>query len=118
VDESDNPFDRYLETVTASRRGSLEAVRSLILETVPEAEESMRYKMPTYDAAGDFLAALASQKHYMSLYVNTQAMAAHRSELGHLNCGKSCIRFRELDELPLDVVRAILAETYQKNRSA
>ncbi|MGW8319444.1 MAG: iron chaperone, partial [Candidatus Promineifilaceae bacterium] len=102
----------------ASRRDTIEAVRSRILDTVPEAEKSMRYKMPTHDVIGDFLAALASQKHYMSLYVNTVVMTARHKELGHLDCGKGCIRFGGLDELPLDVVRAILAGTYQKNRSA
>jgi uncharacterized protein YdhG (YjbR/CyaY superfamily) len=91
-------------------------IRSIILETVPIAEESMRYGMPTYDAAGDFLAAVASQKQYMSLYMNTEVVAAHAVDLSHLNVGKSCIRFTKLEKLPLDVVRVMLEETLEKNQ--
>ncbi len=82
---------------------------------MPEAEESMDYGMATYIRGKHTLAALASQKNYMSLYVDVDVLAEHRSELGKLNCGKSCIRFRKLDDLPMNMVRTILQETYEKN---
>ena len=115
---SDKPtsVDGYLEIVPESRREAVAMIRSLILETIPLAEESMRYGMPTYDAAGDFLAALASQKQYISLYMNTEVVAAHADDLSHLNVGKSCIRFTKIEKLPLDVVRVMLYETLEKNQ--
>ena len=114
---SDKPssVDGYLEIVPEKRREAVTIIRSIILETVPIAEESMRYGMPTYDAAGDFLAAVASQKQYLSLYMNTEVVAAHADDLSHLNVGKSCIRFTKLEKLPLDVVRVMLEETLEKN---
>jgi len=39
--------DEYLGTLDSERRTALAQLRSLILETVPHAVESMRYKMPT-----------------------------------------------------------------------
>ncbi len=108
--------DEYLQGLSAERREAIRVLRALILETVPAAEESMLYRMPTYQAAGDFLAALASQKAYLSLYLNTDVVAAHREQLGHLNCGKSCIRFKRLAQLPLEVIRTMLQETWEKNR--
>ena len=77
----------------------------------------MRYGMPTYDAAGDFIAALASQKQYVSLYMNSGVVAEHSEDLSHLNVGKSCIRFTKLEKLPLDAIRIMLEETVEKNRS-
>ena len=108
----------YIENLPPGRKEAIAAVRELILETVPQADETMRYRMPTYEAGGDFLAALASQKQYMSLYASTVSVEEHADKLSHLNCGKSCIRFRKLDDLPLDVVRVILQETYARNQSA
>ena len=110
--------DEYLDGLADERKHAVATLRSLILETVPQAEEGFQYKMPTYNAAGDFLAAVASQKHYISLYMNTELVAAHRDELSHLNCGKSCIRFKKLEELPLETVRAILRETHTRNQAA
>ena len=109
--------DRYIESLPEKRKKILSTVRSAILETVPEAEESMRYGMPTYDAAGDFIAALASQKQYVSLYMNSGVVAEHSEDLSHLNVGKSCIRFTKLEKLPLDAIRIMLEETVEKNRS-
>ena len=73
----------------------------------------MRYGMPTYELNGH-VAAFASQKHYVSLYMDTDLVAAHRQDFGHLNCGKSCIRFSRLEQLPLEVVKTMLVETVQK----
>jgi uncharacterized protein YdhG (YjbR/CyaY superfamily) len=103
--------DEYLSKLDPQRRTALAEVRSLIQEIVPSAVESVRYRMPTYDYEGAMLCAFASQKQYMSLYVEPRILDGHRWELQHLNLGKSCIRFRRLDQLPLDVVRKVLGET-------
>ena len=115
MNDKPKTVDAYLESLSFTRKEALTKVRSVILETIPEAEESMRYGMPTYDAGGDFLAAIASQKQYISLYMNTGVVADHTSDLAHLNVGKSCIRFTKLEKLPLDAVRAMLKETLAQN---
>ena len=82
-------------------------------EVAPEAEETLRYGMPTYERNGQVLTSFASQKNYMSLYMDVGLVEQHRDELGDLDVGKSCIRFTRLDRLPLDTVRTILHETMQ-----
>lgn len=106
--------DAYLENLEAERRAALTELRVLIQEAAPNAAESMKYRMPTYEYDGGVLVAFASQKRYMSLYMDTELVEAHRQELAGLNVGKSCIRFRRLEQLPLDTVRAILDETLEK----
>ncbi len=88
-------------------------MRSLILATVPDALESVKYKMPTYDCDGAMLCAFTSQKRYMSLYMEPRIVDRHRPELKHLNLGKSCIRFKSIDQLPLDIVGQMLEETVE-----
>jgi uncharacterized protein YdhG (YjbR/CyaY superfamily) len=105
--------DQYLENLEPGRRSALAQLRSLILETVPDAAESLKYKMPNYDYGEAILCAFASQKHYMSLYVEPRILDRHRRELKHLSLGKSCIRFKSIDQLPLEIVRKILEETVQ-----
>ena len=112
--KKDKGVDVYLEGLTPKRKEALEQVRSLILNTVPDAEESMKYNMPTYDYAGEGLCAFASQKQYMSLYMDVDLVEEHTDELSHLNVGKSCIRFSKLENLPLETVEEILKETVAK----
>jgi uncharacterized protein YdhG (YjbR/CyaY superfamily) len=113
MDRRSVEVDAYLEKLEPERRRALEALREIILESALEAEESMKYRMPTY---GDDLVvcAMAAQKYYMSLYLDTELVEKYRSKLDHLNLGKSCVRFRKLEDLPLDVIQKILKETVQK----
>jgi uncharacterized protein YdhG (YjbR/CyaY superfamily) len=106
--------DEYLENLVPERRAALTEVRKLVRTTVPYAEETLKYRMPTYEYADGALCAFASQKQYMSLYMDTELVEKHREELAGLDVGKSCIRFRKLEKLPLDTVRTILQETVAK----
>ena len=106
--------DDYLKGLDPERRFALERLRTLIKETVPALTESMRYRMPTYEL-DEMICAMASQKHYMSLYMDTELVAKHRSALAHLDLGKSCIRFKKIEDLPLSVIQQILIESVAKS---
>jgi hypothetical protein len=105
-------------------------VREVVLENLPEGyEEGMQYGMigyyvplerypNTYNKQPLTVAALASQKNYMSLYLmgvygdpRTREWFEERFAASgkKLNMGKSCVRFRKLDDLPLEVVGEAIA---------
>jgi uncharacterized protein YdhG (YjbR/CyaY superfamily) len=109
-----NLVEEYLEQLEPQRRAALTKVRALIREEVPEAAETMKYRMPTYEYGKGILCAFASQKQYMSLYMETEAVEDHKAELQSLDVGKSCIRFRNLGQLPVETVRTMLRETAQR----
>ena len=108
----------YLEELPAERRQALSELRALIRKAAPNAVEAMQYGMPSY-AWGGMLFSLASQKGHMALYVcDAPVVQVQRARLGKLKCGKGCIRFRSLDELPLEVITDILREAVERrNRS-
>ncbi|HUT21710.1 MAG TPA: DUF1801 domain-containing protein [Anaerolineae bacterium] len=110
---ADQPSDveAYLAQLGEDRRTALQRLRALVLGVAPAAAESMRYRMPTYDLCGELLCAFASQKHYVSLYLDPAILEAHRAALQGLNLRKSCVRFRQLSQLPLGVVQTMLEET-------
>jgi uncharacterized protein YdhG (YjbR/CyaY superfamily) len=109
--------EQYLQALPPDRKEALNKVRRLIFETVPEIEETMRYNMPTYEK-DEVVCALASQKHYISLYMDVELVEEHKKELKHLDVGKSCIRFKRIDDLPLDAVKEILQETVIRQSKA
>lgn len=120
----------YLDELPADRRETIAAVREVILEALPEGYvESMNwgmiaYEIPlerypdTYNGQPLVVAALASQKNKCSLYLHGPYMdprltARIRSEFEaagkKLDMGKSCIRFRKVDDLVPGVIRESVA---------
>jgi Domain of unknown function (DU1801) len=122
----------YLAALPEDRGDAIAAVRTVILEHLPAGfEEQMQYGMisyvvplerypDTHNGQPLAVASLASQKRHMALYLmgvygDEGAAARFRArwaETGkRLDMGKSCVRFRRLDELPLELVGETIAET-------
>lgn len=124
--------EEYLAGLTPERAEAIGAVRAVILEHLPEGYEEeisfgmIGYVVPlsrystTYNGKPLQYAALASQKNYMSVYLNSLYADEVRLEefrrrfaetSKKLDMGKSCLRFRSLDQLPLDVLADEIAGT-------
>lgn len=122
----------YLDELPAERRAVVAAVRDLVNAALPPGyEERMNWGMiswelplarfdRTYNGQPLGVAALASQKAHVALYLTgayaDPAVAAALAEAWQaagrrLDMGKSCLRFRRLDELVPDALRAALAAT-------
>jgi hypothetical protein len=120
--------EQYLSELPAERRAALEAVRNVILANLDkDYEEGILYGMIGYFvphrvfSAGYHcdpkqplqFAGLASQKNHMSLYLMciyghepsaTWFHDAWAKTGKKLDMGKSCIRFKGIDDLPLEVI--------------
>jgi hypothetical protein len=115
----------YLDSLPADRRAALSAVRRVIRKNLPKGiVETMNwgmisYEIPlktypdTYNGQPLMYAALGSQKNHMAVYLTAvygsqklreEFEAAYRASGKKLDMGKSCVRFRTLDGLPLDVI--------------
>jgi hypothetical protein len=123
-------FEDYLATLPEERREAIAEVRAVILENLPEGYvENVTPSMVTYDVPLERYpdtynkkplqyAALASQKYYMSLYlmgiyaVKERGIAfeeEYRATGKRYDVGKSCVRFRTLDDLPLALIGRTIA---------
>ena len=124
--------DDYLAELAGERRQAITAVRETVLANLPHGyHETMQHGMisyvvpletypVTYNRLPLVYAALASQKNYMSLYLmNIYAEAGaeewfvegFKARGKRLNMGKSCVRFKTLDDLPIDLVGMAIART-------
>jgi uncharacterized protein YdhG (YjbR/CyaY superfamily) len=109
--------DDYVAELPPERRETIVALRRLVRRCVPRSRESMQYGMPVVASAdGRPLVAYCAQKHYFALYVDcdNDRLAPYRQELAHLDCGKSCIRFRQWEQLPLRAIAAILRDSARR----
>ena len=109
--------DQYMNELPEERRAALAPLRTLIKNKIPEAAESMRYGMPYYELDG-YLYALASQKQYLAFYVSDPELVEEfKPRLASLDCGKTCIRYKRIEDVPMDVI-AELVETAALRRKA
>jgi hypothetical protein len=135
----------YLDALPPERRTVVSKVRSLVKKHLPKGyQEGMNwgaitYAIPlktfpeTYNGQPLCYVALAAQKNYFSLYlmgVYGDAKQAKwledefRKRGLKLDRGKACLRFKSLDDLPLDVIGEVIAsvppkkyiEIYQASR--
>jgi uncharacterized protein YdhG (YjbR/CyaY superfamily) len=117
--------EQYLAELPDDRRDAIETVRDVIVENLPEGyTEEMNFGMitysvplatypDTYNGQPLMYAALASQKNHMAVYLSgVYADEARRDafldkyrETGkRLDMGKSCVRFRRIDDLPVELI--------------
>lgn len=101
--------DAFLETVSAEEKAVFKKLRKHLLAD-KAVVESMEYRMPTYKIGANMVGALNKQKQYLCLYLNSEAVDPHRAALkaAKLDCGKSCIRFKKLEQLPFPLAATMI----------
>jgi uncharacterized protein YdhG (YjbR/CyaY superfamily) len=108
-------IDAYLAGVPDQHREVLERLRTQILKAVPEATETISYKIPTFKYRGRALLYFASHKDHCSLYPVTDAMLeAGGGEIGSRLSGKGTVRFKPEEPLPARVVSEIAKARMQE----
>ena len=127
--------EEYRQALPPDRRVAIDALREVILANLPEGyEERFYYGMIGYVVPHSIypagyhcdpkqplgLACLASQKNHMALYLmnvyGDPATEAWFRKAWHatgkkLDMGKSCVRFKKLEDLALDVIGQVFART-------
>jgi uncharacterized protein YdhG (YjbR/CyaY superfamily) len=101
--------DDYIAAQIPAVQGILERVRSAIRKGVPDAQELISYKMPTYTLNGDRLVYFAVWKHHYSLYAATApVLAAFHAELAPYEIDKGTIRFPLSEPVPVKLIARIV----------
>lgn len=123
-------MQEYLKSLPEDRRTAVNTVREVVLKNLPKGyEEVMNWGMITWQVPLDvypdtynkqplMYAALASQKNHMSVYLTGINMdeeirrtfeADYRATGKRYDAGRSCIRFRKLEDIPLELIGKAVA---------
>lgn len=137
--------EEYLDALPEYRRETIEEIRNLILENLPEGYEEtinwgmISYEIPlekypdTYNNQPLNYLGLAAQKNHNSLYLmpvyqdeELQDWLEEEFEKANkkMDMGRSCLRFHTVNDLPLNAIAKIVAhqtpdefiETYEETR--
>jgi uncharacterized protein YdhG (YjbR/CyaY superfamily) len=122
--------DEYLAALPPERRAVIDTVLDVVRRNMPSGyEEAMSWgviswQVPLTTARKMYkdhpfvYASLAAQKNYYVVYLMpimdakraTAFEAAYRATGKRYDVGKCCVRFRSLDQLPLDLIGRTIAE--------
>ena len=129
----------YLRGLPQDRRKAISAVREVILSNLPQGyAERMQCGMISFVVPHSIYpagyhckpteplpyASLGSQKNHMALYLmcvygdpKTEQWfrKAYQASGKKLDMGKSCVRFKKLEDLPLEVIGKVVARVPVKN---
>lgn len=113
-------IDEYLAEATPERREILDKVDAAICAAVPNINKHFYYNMISWGLykykyasgrEGEWpLIMLANQKNYISVYIcaaekdKGYLAENNKDRLGSVSVGKSCIRFKKLEDINLDVL--------------
>ena len=123
--------EAYLKSLPPDRRAAISTIRDVINEHLPEGyQEQMEWGMvswviplddypDTYNGRPLTYVSLASQKNHMAVYLlglysegpEESWLRQQYAERGMKpDLGKSCLRFKRLDEVPLDVLGGVISK--------
>ncbi len=124
--------EEYIAALHQDRAEQLSRLREVVLQRLPDGYVEqidfgmIAYVIPletypeTYNGHPLMYAAIASQKRHMAVYLMnvygdeetlrwfTDGYAASGKKL---DMGKSCVRFKKLEDLPLDLIGDVIART-------
>jgi uncharacterized protein YdhG (YjbR/CyaY superfamily) len=131
--------DAYIESLPEDRKAALQKLREVIAENLPEGfVETMSYGMigyvvphrvypPGYHCDPTLplpFMSIASQKNFIAVYhmglyadealMNWFLNKYSRHSPAKLDMGKSCIRFKKMNEVPYDIIGALAGKMSAK----
>lgn len=123
-------IEQYLAMLPENRRHAISEVRKVIVKNLPRGYEEVinwgmiTYQVPlaiypdTYNGQPLMYAALALQRNHMTIYLTGIYASAHsrkkfesnyKASGKRLDMGKSCVRFKKLEDLPLALIGETIA---------
>ncbi len=120
---------QYIAALDEPRRAAIQTLHDAIRKAAPGLKSEIGYGMlgygpihMTYDSGREvdsWIICLASQKNYISLYIGACGVdgyiaEAYKSRLGKVSVGKSCIRFKKLEDLNLKVAMELVKKASKR----
>lgn len=100
-------IDDHIRGFPRSTQKLLQQVRRTIRKAAPEAQETIKYGIPTYVLNGN-LVHFAGYEHHIGFYPTPSAVKAFQRELTPYELSKGTVRFPLDKPLPLDLIRKIV----------
>lgn len=101
-------IDAYIAGFPDDVQKILKKIRALIRKAAPDAEEAIKYQIPTFILGGKNLVHFAAYKEHIGFYPTPTATEAFRKELAPYESGKGTVRFPLNKPIPYALITEIV----------
>lgn len=108
MDTDFKTIDEYIASHPAEVQKILKKIWSQIKKIIPEAEEAIRYQMPTFRLNGKNLVHFAAYKNHIGFYPTPSGLNAFEKELKPYRSGKGTAQFPLDQPIPYDLIEKIV----------
>lgn len=110
-------IDEYISAFPADIQALLQSIRATVRKAAPEAEEDMRYGMPTFRWHGNVLY-FAAYRNHIGVYPAPRENEAFREELAQYEGAKGTLRLPLDRPIPHDLIARIVRFRMKANRES
>ena len=107
-------IDEYIAGFPPDVQALLEQIRATIKHAAPDAQEAIKYQIPTFVLHGN-LVSFAGYKNHIGFYPVPTGMEAFKEELAPYVAGKGTARFLLDQPIPFDLIGRIVQFRVQEN---
>ena len=107
-------IDDYIAGFPPEVQEILQKIRITIRQAAPDAEETIKYLMPTFTLKGNLVHFAAFKKH-IGFYPVPTGIEQFKDELSVYKGGKGSVRFPLDQPIPYDLIRRIVEFRVQEN---
>lgn len=107
-------IDEYIAGFPDEVQEILEKIRTTIREAAPEAQETIKYQMPTFTLEGNLVYFAAYKKH-IGFYPVPTGIEAFKEELSQYKGGKGSVQFPLDKPIPYDLISRIVLFRVKEN---
>jgi uncharacterized protein YdhG (YjbR/CyaY superfamily) len=102
-----NDIDQYIAGFPPAVQKSLQKMRVIVREAAPDAEEAMKYRMPTF-VLGENLVHFAAYEKHLGFYPTPSPIKAFNAALRKYESSKGAVQFPLADPLPLGLIKKMV----------
>lgn len=107
-------IDSYISLQEREVQPLLQEIRSIIIQTAPNATESISYGMPTFKLKAKNLVHFAAAKKHIGFYPGSKAIAALKDKLSPFPSSKGAIQFPLNQDLPKELIKTVVLYRLQE----
>jgi uncharacterized protein YdhG (YjbR/CyaY superfamily) len=107
-------IDEYIVGFPEDVQEILEKIRLTIRNAAPDAEETIKYQMPTFTLKGN-LVHFAAYKNHIGLYPAPSGIEKFKDELSAYKGAKGSVRFPLNQPIPYNLIGEIVKFRVQEN---
>ena len=104
---SPTTIDDYIAGFPADVQKILKQIRSRIKKVAPDAEEAIKYQIPTFVLNGN-LVHFAAFKNHIGFYPTPSGIEAFKDELSPYVCAKGSVQFPIDQPIPLGLIEKMV----------